>query len=200
MSTVDYKLMDANPDPAARNAERTAGRILCAAQAVFTAKGFDAAGTREIAERAGVNVALIARYFGSKEGLFEAAVLAHLAPDPGVWGGDDLAETVARLLSEKPAEVEFDPIIAALRSAGSPVVGARLKVAIESGGLAGLARLLDGDAAVTRAGLILALIAGYDVTVRMLKVDIRQAANRVELKARIRAMVEAVLADHPPAD
>lgn len=47
-------------------------RILDAADAVFGEVGFDAASTREIAERCGVNKALIHYYFKSKDGLLES--------------------------------------------------------------------------------------------------------------------------------
>ena len=44
--------------------------ILEAAEAEFAACGYDAASTRRICARAGVNVALVNRYFGSKENLY----------------------------------------------------------------------------------------------------------------------------------
>ena len=53
---------------------RTRTAILTAARAQFTETGFDGTGLRVIAGRAGVNVALISRYFGSKDGLFLAAI------------------------------------------------------------------------------------------------------------------------------
>jgi AcrR family transcriptional regulator len=51
------------------------GRQVClieAATAVFAEKGYDAATTREVAERAGVSEGLIHRYFGGKHGLLIA--------------------------------------------------------------------------------------------------------------------------------
>ena len=45
--------------------------ILQAADSLFGELGFDAASTREIAQRSGVNKALIHYHFGSKEALFE---------------------------------------------------------------------------------------------------------------------------------
>ncbi len=47
-------------------------QIIESAQQLFSLKGFDGASVRDIAEAAGVNVAMISYYFGSKEKLLEA--------------------------------------------------------------------------------------------------------------------------------
>jgi AcrR family transcriptional regulator len=52
------------------DAEASRRALLEAASALFDERGYDAATVREIGERAGVDPALIARYFGGKEGLF----------------------------------------------------------------------------------------------------------------------------------
>lgn len=48
----------------------TEKKIIAAAREVFTKKGFAATRTRDIAEEAGINLALLNYYFGSKEKLF----------------------------------------------------------------------------------------------------------------------------------
>lgn len=58
--------------------EDTRQRILETALVLFGAEGFDGASTRELAERAGVNLPAIQYYFGSKEGLYRA-VVEHIA-------------------------------------------------------------------------------------------------------------------------
>lgn len=52
----------------------TREQILTAARKEFAAKGFRGATTRSIADAAGVNVALLSHYFGSKAQLFEATL------------------------------------------------------------------------------------------------------------------------------
>lgn len=63
--------------------------ILEAARSTFAEAGYDRATVRAIAARAGVDPALVHHYFGTKEGLFAAAV--HLPVSPG----DALAEVFA---------------------------------------------------------------------------------------------------------
>lgn len=49
-------------------------RLLEAARSLFTAKGFADVSLREVASEAGVSPAMIAYYFGGKEGLYEAVL------------------------------------------------------------------------------------------------------------------------------
>lgn len=61
------------PGRAKDRAESEALLIEAAAE-VFSAHGYEGATTRMIAARSGVNLGLISRYFGSKEGIFAAVV------------------------------------------------------------------------------------------------------------------------------
>lgn len=47
-------------------------QIITTAETLFAEKGFDGTSVRDIAEEAGINVAMISYYFGSKEKLMEA--------------------------------------------------------------------------------------------------------------------------------
>ena len=62
------------PAPRQRDADGTRQRLLTAARQRFARDGYAATTVRDIANDAGVNVALINRYFVSKEGLFEACL------------------------------------------------------------------------------------------------------------------------------
>jgi AcrR family transcriptional regulator len=53
-----------------KKSERTQAAILAAARALFAEAGFPGTTVRAIAARAGVDPALVIRYFGSKEALF----------------------------------------------------------------------------------------------------------------------------------
>jgi AcrR family transcriptional regulator len=69
--------------------------LLEAAHALFDERGYAAATVREIGDRAGVDAALIARYFGSKEGLY----LASLEREPRAPLPTDLAQALEHMLS-----------------------------------------------------------------------------------------------------
>lgn len=64
--------------PRRRDAARSRELLLDAAIALFAERGFDGTTVRELGEHAGVDPALIARYFGSKTGLYVAAVQAEI--------------------------------------------------------------------------------------------------------------------------
>ena len=51
-------------------------KIIESAETLFADRGFDGTSVRDIAEAAGINLAMVSYYFGSKEKLFEA-MFAH---------------------------------------------------------------------------------------------------------------------------
>lgn len=60
--------------------KNTKERIMKIATDIFAHKGYTATSTREITSKAGVNLSMIAYYFGSKEGLFKAIIEENFKP------------------------------------------------------------------------------------------------------------------------
>ncbi|MCW2777599.1 MAG: hypothetical protein JWN17_1324 [Frankiales bacterium] len=58
------------------------GLLLQAAVALFAERGYDRTTTRDVAERAGVDASLIARYYGGKDGLYLAALREETGDGP----------------------------------------------------------------------------------------------------------------------
>ncbi|MGD0879973.1 MAG: TetR family transcriptional regulator [Acidimicrobiales bacterium] len=104
-----------------RNAGATRLALLAAAQDLFGQKGYERTTTREIGEAAGVDPALIARYFGSKADLYLAAVAAERLDggDGAVEAGQvdapfaDLAQVVGVVL-DRTARLGPGPTLQAL--------------------------------------------------------------------------------------
>ena len=79
----------------ARDAQATRERLVRAARKVFSERGFERTTVREIAADAGVNPALISRYFGGKEQLFADAVSMDLEfPDLSQVGQEDVGKAL----------------------------------------------------------------------------------------------------------
>jgi AcrR family transcriptional regulator len=81
--------------------------LLAAAQELFAERGYERVTTREIAERAGVDATLIARYFGSKAGLYLASLRAELGdgPPPDLLQPDRMAALFGRVDHRGPGPV-----------------------------------------------------------------------------------------------
>ena len=64
--------------------------ILDAAEILFSATGYDASSTRAIAAKAGVNIAMLNYYFGSKNGVYKAVLQRRLEvfEEPGMTTDD----------------------------------------------------------------------------------------------------------------
>ena len=71
--------LDGQPARARRNPEATRAAILDAARVEFAAKGLEGARVDQIARRARANKQLVYYYFGSKDGLYTAALEATYA-------------------------------------------------------------------------------------------------------------------------
>lgn len=104
--TGDGHEVDASSAVRSRDASNTRQLLLQAARRRFARDGYAATTVRDIATEAGVNVALINRYFISKEGLFEAC-LAHAAEYLG--GPDDDGLTLEQVLHTMVSQVADVP-------------------------------------------------------------------------------------------
>ena len=148
--------------PRYRNAAATRQAILEAAKTCFMHDGYDQVGVRDIAARAGVDPALVNRYFGSKEGLFSEAVaskfdLSHLLDGDRATLGERLARYV---LQKKTDGADFDPLVALLRSSSSDICSGMLRNAILEGFIRPLASRLEGPDALSRAELVGSTLLG----------------------------------------
>lgn len=100
------------PDSAARSRRAD---ILAAAEREFVAAGFFGARIERIAAAARVNKQLLFHYFGSKDGLFAAALEGLLSRADAPDGpGDDPAGAMRRILSQVEAAARASPGLVAL--------------------------------------------------------------------------------------
>ena len=156
-----------------RDAVATRQKIIEAARVHFSLYGFDGAGLREIAKDAGINVALINRYFGSKEGLFEEAVALSLNVDVMLQGS---RETFGVRIAEKIRAKKFEgdeenSNLSVIRSVGSAKVQSTLKDVLEQRAIKKIADWLGGSHPEQRAALIVSHLLGFDLLFRVVEID-----------------------------
>lgn len=185
-----------------RNGPATREAILEAARRAFGEVGYEGAGLREIAGRAGVHPSLVNRYFGAKQRLFEQAVpdafaVAPFLPDDREGFATHLAETVLGR-----GGCDADTTLAMVRSSGSPEAARMLRAGIEERFVGPLADWLGGPDARTRAALVMSLLAGMALMRDVFEVE--AVSDRSEALSRLLAdllalLVEPVAADDGPA-
>ena len=156
-----------NEQPRMRDAVRTTQTILRAAQELFAARGYTTTGVREVASLAGVNSALVRRYFGSKEGLLRAAVEEYLIIDVFFEGdrADFGARSVKLLLN---AETLPNPVAMMILATADPAARLLCADLLHERIVVPLAQWLGGSDALARAGQLNLLWVGFMVARQIL--------------------------------
>ena len=176
-----------------RDAVRTRENILGAAQQLFARKGYTTVGVREVAAEAGVNSTLIRRYFGSKEGLFRAAVEDFLQVEPFTDGPRaEFGERAVALL--KYGEEIPSALAMMMHATADPEARALCSALMHARIDQPLADWLGGENAMARATQINLLWIGYMAARQVLPLPALSGEvvdeTRVWLAATIQALVD----------
>ncbi|MFC0113320.1 TetR/AcrR family transcriptional regulator [Kibdelosporangium aridum] len=168
--------------------------LLDAARDLFAERGYDRTTVRDIAGRAGVNQALLFRYFGSKEALF-AAVIArsgreHLAEIPS----DQVFARILRGILGKEQQGDHTVQIM-LRSTGEDTVAKEINEQLGQDYIRTLAGLTSQPDRDLRAHLVLAWIIGIDIVRSVARTDPLASADSDDVMACVLPAVRALLED-----
>jgi AcrR family transcriptional regulator len=147
----------------ARDAQATRERLITAARRAFSERGFERTTVREIATEAGVNPALINRYFGGKEQLFAEAVSIDLAfPALSAVDRSQLGNTlVAHFFKRWEGRREDDLLRVLIRTAATnPAAASRMRLILADQVIAMVVRAAGPARARERACLIATQILG----------------------------------------
>lgn len=176
------------------SARRAVGkaRILAAARRQFSEFGYDGATIRGIAAAAGVDPALVTRYFTSKQLLFREATAVEPDEPVGDAAGEDLVES---LLAQIGAKLDTEPVAAlamlrsllAQRGAADRV---RETIALAETDLRGS---IDADDAEIRASLIGSISAGVIVGRYILRLDGLGEASTEQILELLRPCVRSLV-------
>jgi AcrR family transcriptional regulator len=184
-----------------RDAAATRLAIFEAATRRFAYQGYEHAGVREIAADAGVDAAMVNRYFGSKEGLFTEVV--ERAFDIGYLVNGDratLAERLARRMvygQEHTADERPIPLLLMLHSATEPHAAELIRTSLDRNILRPLAECLDGPDAEVRAAIAIAQCTGFAILNQMLRPRALAEAQQEELVVLLKESLTASLGRVP---
>jgi AcrR family transcriptional regulator len=188
---------DASASPRTRDPVATRAALLHAAMRRFTVLGFERTTTRDVASDAGVNVSLIGRYFGSKEGLFSAVVeqSADAVGDANRGVDGDLVDSLlAGLRTDSWQEFGGEhPLLLLLRDdSGNSGVQRLRQRAVDSAVVVLANKILEGGGDPTAAESVLAMLIGL-LTLRLARPHGTLAsANDADLRSLLQAVTAAV--------
>ena len=178
--------------PGRRRHDAQASReaLLEAAGALFDERGYDASTVRDIGERAGVDPALIARYFGGKEGLYLATLQQDGRPPMPAVPAEVLACMLSRSEERGIGPVPLAMVSPTLTDAMREQVGAILAARVIDG-LAGELQRRGAPAARLRAELLVATAAGVALTRAGGTLPTLSAARLEDVLALLEPLAEA---------
>lgn len=183
----------------------TREQIVAAAAAMFSSAGYDATSMRQVAVGAGVDPALVRRFFGGKEQLFSAVVESVFQPEQAVDAlldgprgklGERLATYVLGLLGDvgRPG-----PLLGVIRSAATSEHAAetiRRFVAEEM--LVQVVRALGVEHAELRAALAASQLVGIAIARYAVRIDALVDAEPDELIGWLAPTLQRYLTGRTP--
>jgi AcrR family transcriptional regulator len=171
--------------------------ILAAARGLLAERGYGATTIRAVAAEAGVDPAMVMRYYGSKEGLFAAATDIDLAlPSPEGVPADRLGRVLAgHVLRRWEGDLADELITVLLRSAGSHDAAAEQLRTVFGRQVAAYVRQVTHDAPdwERRAGLIATQVLGVALCRYVLRLPPVAAMSAEELAAAIGGTLQRYL-------
>lgn len=179
---------------------RTRAAILDAARSAFAARGYDAVSIRAVARDAGVDPALVHRFFGTKDDLFVAAMELAFAPSQLVeallaQGREGLGERlIATLLALSDSPEGIAPLLALLRAAASNDQAATmLREFVTTEILGRIATAAAPDEPELRAALAGSQVVGLILSRYIVRIPAIVDAERLQLAAAIGPTIERYL-------
>jgi AcrR family transcriptional regulator len=180
--------------------QRSAGtraEILAAARQLLASKGYEGTTIRAVATEAGIDPSMVMRYYGSKEGLFAAAVDVDLQlPDAADWPRDEAGARLARhMVARWEGELSDELIILLLRSVGTNEAAAAAMRGVFTGQVARLVELIVGPVPDLgrRAGLLSTQMLGLALCRYVLELPPVRAMDSDTLAAMIAPVLQHYL-------
>jgi AcrR family transcriptional regulator len=173
--------------------EGTTAAIFAAARKLFSDRGYAGTPVRDIAAEAGVDAALVIRYFGSKELLFLETMQLDIDPVGMLDGpietlGEDFIDFVLR-----SGDQMRSIYLALLRASDTNGINKQLRSVHESQFVEPLRARLIGDDADVRAHLAAALVGGMLYSLWVVGDEFLAAADHRDLVTHYGALLQQLI-------
>ncbi len=180
--------------PRKRDADATRAAILKASKHQFAKSGYDGAFLRDIAAEAGVDAALINRYFGGKEGLFQAALKDSIFPAVSHWDRKSFGLELAKMMAGHAHQnVERTHAFAfLLQAATNPTTAPMLNVAVQKRFMGPIREWIGGEHAAARARILASVIIGLLVE-RLIRDEPLKGQERDSFIERTAAVLQSLV-------
>lgn len=176
-----------------RDRNATLAAVLHSARVCFSDDSYDHVSLRRIAASANVDVAAVARAFGSKEDLFRAAVvgLLHYPEMLAKAPKEKLADAMLDMMLGKGPE--YDITLSVIRSANVSPAREMLREGLEERFVAPLANAINQDDAPLRAELLNAITFGFGAMRDVVKTSELRSADVEQLRRLLRPILVALI-------
>jgi AcrR family transcriptional regulator len=177
--------------------QATTAAIFVAARRLFSERGYAGTPVRDIAAEAGVDAALVIRYFGSKELLFIETMKVEIDPVAMLDGpietlGESFIDFVLR-----SGEQTRSIFLALLRASDTDGINLQLRSVHEAQFVEPLRARLSGDDADVRAHLAAALVGGMLYSLWVVGDEYLAAADHQELVTHYGALLQQLITPRP---
>ena len=173
----------------------TKEKLLISARKLFWSRGYSNVSVRDLTRDAGVDVALVSRYYDGKLGLFKASI-------EGAFNWPELLEAtdgqfkdilVAKLADSLEQTEENSAIKMLILNSMDPEVGDFVRMAAKDNLVKPMQKMLGGAKARERVALFLAVMIGASMMRNNLQVDGMADTSRLNYERQLRYLADAAL-------
>ncbi len=173
----------------------TKEKLLISARKLFWARGYSNVSVRDLTRDAGVDAALVSRYYDGKLGLFKASMEGAFEwPELLAASDGQFKDIVVAKLADSLEQTEENSALKMLiLNSMDPEVGDLVREAARDCLIAPMQRMLGGAKARERVALFMAVMIGASMMRNNLQVDGIANTSRLNYERQLRYLADAAL-------
>ncbi len=175
--------------------EKTKQKLVNTARNLFWNRGFSNVSVRDITKAAGVDAALVSRYFGSKQGLFETTLEGALEIPEHLTDSESFLEMMINKQVRGLHESDEPSLIKMMiMNAADPDIGDQVCRGAATAFSEPMAEIIGPPRAQERLAMVMAVIVGASIMRHDMKAAGMADCSEDEYRAQLRHLVDAAMA------